>query len=160
MLLMIAATLTGLMAGLFFAWSVSVTPGIGRLPDKEYLASFQVMNRAIVNPVFLICFLGTAVLLPVCTYRQFVQPLAGSFWLLLSATALYLVFIIGITFFGNIPLNNKLDQLDLTTLTGEQMASFRAQFENRWNTLNNIRTVASIITLVLVLLACRNASLD
>src|SRR5687768_4659583 len=91
MLLIITATLTGLMAGLFFAWSVSVTPGIGKLPDKEYLASFQTMNRAIINPLFLICFLGTAVLLPVCTFRQYAHQVPVAFWLLSSATLLYLI---------------------------------------------------------------------
>ncbi len=157
MLLVITATLTGLMAGLFFAWSVSVTPGIGKLANKEYLASFQAMNRAIINPLFLTCFLGTAVLLPVCTFRQYTQPLSVRSWLLISAALLYLIFVIGITFLGNIPLNNKLDRFDLSSATPEQMASFRAQFENRWNTLNNIRSLASSIAFVLVILACRNS---
>ena len=157
MLLVITTTITGLMAGLFFTWSVSVTPGIGKLPDKEYLASFQAMNRAIINPLFLICFLGTAILLPVCTFRQYDQSLPVPFWLLLSASSLYLIFIIGITFVGNIPLNNRLERLDLSSATSEQMAVFRARFENRWNTLNNIRTLASSITLVLAILACRNS---
>src|SRR5688572_7893361 len=85
MLLIITTTITGLMAGLFYAWSISVTPGIGRLGDKEYLASFQAMNRAIVNPVFLICFLGAAVLLPVCTFMEYAQPISNRFWFLLGA---------------------------------------------------------------------------
>ena len=61
MLLVITTTITGLAAGLFYSWSVSVTPGIGRLGDKEYLAAFQAMNRAIINPVFMLCFFDVAV---------------------------------------------------------------------------------------------------
>ena len=45
--------LTGLTAGLCFTWTNAVTPGIGRLDDLGYLQSFQEMNRAIINPLFL-----------------------------------------------------------------------------------------------------------
>ena len=60
MLLIITAVFTGLMAGLFYSWSISVTPGIARLVDKEYLASFQAMNRAIINPLFIYMEIGRA----------------------------------------------------------------------------------------------------
>ena len=44
-LLILAGTATALMAGLFFAWSCSVTNGIARLPDSGYIAAFQAMIR-------------------------------------------------------------------------------------------------------------------
>ena len=50
--------LTGLSAGLCFTWTNAITPGIGRLDDLGYLQSFQEMNRAIINPIFLIVFFG------------------------------------------------------------------------------------------------------
>lgn len=151
MLLVITTTITGLTAGLFYSWSVSVTPGIGRLGDREYLASFQAMNRAIINPVFMICFLGTAVMLPVST---FMHKGTQQFWLLLGATVCYLAGVIAVTFAGNIPLNNALDKLNIASSTADQLATFRAQFENKWNTLNHIRSVANTAALVLAILAC------
>ena len=48
----------GLTAGVCFTWTNAVTPGIGRLDDLTYLKSFQAMNRAILNPLFLAVFLG------------------------------------------------------------------------------------------------------
>jgi uncharacterized membrane protein len=151
MLLVITATITGLTAGLFYSWSVSVTPGIGRLGDREYLASFQAMNRAIINPMFMICFLGAAVMLPVTllAHRGTQQ-----FWLLLGATVCYLAGVIAVTFAGNIPLNNALDKLNIASSTADQLATFSAQFENKWNTLNHIRSVANTAALVLAILAC------
>ena len=155
MLLVITTTITGLMAGLFYSWSISVTPGIGRLGDREFLASFQAMNRAIVNPVFLVCFLGAAVLLPVCTFMNYGQ---SGFWYLLGASLFYIVGITVLTFAGNIPLNNALDKFNIAGSSAEQMATFRAQFENRWNTLNHIRSIAATIALVLAILACISKS--
>jgi uncharacterized membrane protein len=150
MLLVITTTLTGLMAGLFYAWSVSVTPGIGRLGDKEFLLSFQAMNKAIINPLFMICFLGAAVMLPIAT---FTQP-ASVRWLLLGATVAYIGGVIAVTFIGNIPLNNALDRLNIASSTSEQLATFREEFESKWNALNNVRSIANTLALVLAILAC------
>lgn len=151
MLLVISTTITGLTAGLFYSWSVSVTPGIGRLDDREYLASFQAMNRAIINPLFMICFLGAAVMLPVTT---FAHRGTQQFWLLVGATVCYLAGVIALTFAGNIPLNNALDKLKINSSTADQLATFRAQFENKWNMLNHIRSVTNTAALVLAILAC------
>jgi uncharacterized membrane protein len=132
---------------------VSVMPGIGRLGDREFLASFQAMNRAIINPLFMICFLGTAVMLPI---TLFAHRGTQQFWLLLGATVCYLAGVIAVTFAGNIPLNNALDTLNIASSTPDQLATFRAQFENRWNVLNHIRSVANTAALVLAILACLN----
>ena len=60
MLLVITTLLTGLIAGLFYCWSISVTKGLALLPDREYLLAFQQLNRAILNPLFLTAFMGLA----------------------------------------------------------------------------------------------------
>jgi uncharacterized membrane protein len=155
MLLIITTTITGLIAGLFYSWSVSVMPGIGRLDDKEFLMSFQAMNRAIINPVFMLCFLGAAVMLPVTTFVNYGQP---TFWLLMVASLFYLGGVIAVTFIGNIPLNNALDRLNIASSTSEQLAAFRAQFESKWNALNHVRSVANTVALVLAIMACLKKS--
>ena len=107
-ILIITATATALIAGLFYAWSCSVVPGLARLNDAEYLASFQAMNRAILNPVFFASFMGTLVLLPLCTYLHY-TPGSVRFMLLLAASILYAVGVFGVTMAGNVPLNDMLD---------------------------------------------------
>ena len=57
---LVAALGCGLMAGLFFAFSVSVMKALGRLPSAEGIAAMQSINVAIINPVFLAAFFGTA----------------------------------------------------------------------------------------------------
>lgn len=153
-ILIITAVATALIAGLFYAWSYSVTPGLAQVDDATYVASFQAMNRAIQNPVFFASFMGTAFLLPVSTYLQYKHGTQAQFWLLLGATVLYLGGVMGVTMAGNVPMNNALDAFNLKTATAQEIAAQRAKFEAPWNRLNSIRTVSSILTIVLVIIAC------
>ena len=58
LVLILTTLLTGLSAGLYFTWANAVTPGLGQLDDLSYLKSFQEMNRAIINPAFMVVFFG------------------------------------------------------------------------------------------------------
>lgn len=153
-LLVITATLTALMAGLFYAWSCSVMPGFARLSNKEFVAAMQATNRAIQNPIFFAAFFGAPILLPISTFLHYGQSMR--FRLLLAATIIYLLGTFGVTVFGNVPLNNTLDRFDLETATEEETDAQRASFEGRWNNLNTIRTVSSTLALILVVIACLN----
>ena len=128
MILILTGNVTALMAGLFFAWSWSVTLGLRRLSDKEYLSAMQAMNRAILNPVFFVCFFGAALLLPLNAYLEFGRSTSNRFWYLFAATCFYLIGVMGVTVFGNIPLNNALEAFDLKTASTEEMAKSRSNF--------------------------------
>jgi uncharacterized membrane protein len=154
MLLILTGTLTALMAGLFFAWSCSVTLGLRQLSDEGYLAAMQAMNRAILNPVFFICFFGTAFLLPLSTYLEFDRSTSARFWYLLAAACFYLLGVMGVTIFGNIPLNNALEAFNLESASSQDMAKARANFETRWNLLNHVRAIAGTIAIILFIKAC------
>lgn len=150
-----AATLcTGLMAGLFFSFSCSVMPALKRVPDKEFIAAMQSINRAIQNPVFFIVFFGCLLLLPACAYLNYNSPATPVFRLALAATIIYFIGAFGVTVFGNIPLNNTLDKFKMDGASAEMITQQRAAFEARWNGLNTVRTVASILSFVLMILAC------
>ncbi|MEO6636965.1 MAG: anthrone oxygenase family protein [Ginsengibacter sp.] len=152
-LLAIATTFSALMAGLFFSYSFSVVPGLGKLTDINYLGAMQSINREIQNPVFFICFFGAIIFLPIVTVFNY-PGRHLSFWLLLSATVVYYIGVFGVTIFGNVPLNNQLEKFKLLDQTSSVISDFRARFENRWNLLNNIRTASSIISLLLMISTC------
>lgn len=151
-LLIVTATLTALIAGLFYAYSCSVVLGLGKLSDVEYLKSMQSINREILNPVFFISFMGTAFLLPISTFIYRGQN--PVFLLLLLATLAYLIGVFGVTVVGNVPLNDQLDQFDIANSTSQVLKEMRDKFENRWNFFNNIRTFFSVISIVLTVCAC------
>lgn len=110
----------------------------------------QKINRAILNPWFFLIFMGSPVLLGISTIQHYAS--GPGFWLLLSATIVYVVGTFGVTAGGNVPLNDLLDALDLSTLGEQEMHSFRKKYEARWNRLHLIRTVFSVIAFLLSLL--------
>jgi uncharacterized membrane protein len=150
-ILLATAITTALIAGLFYSYSCSVNPGLGRLPNKEYLSAMQSINRAILNQVFFLSFMGTLLLLPVCTFLYRGQP---AFIFLLLASLVYIFGVFGVTMVGNVPLNNSLDAFDLKGSSVQSIAEFRIKFEIPWNRLHTIRTIGSILSLVFVLIAC------
>ena len=150
--LLATAVATALIAGLFYAYSCSVNPGLGALSDKEYLTAMQSINKAIQNPLFALSFMGTLLLLPISTYLNYQPGFSGSSGWLLAATGLYTIGVFGITVFGNVPLNEALAQLNLPSLSVEELSQQRVKFEIPWNQLHFLRTIASIVSLIFVLI--------
>lgn len=161
-ILALTTTTTALIAGLLYAYSCSVNIGLGQLPDAEYISAMQAINRAIQNPLFFISFMGTLFLLPLSTYLHYGQPVSTRFWLLLAATVVYILGVIGVTALGNVPLNNMLESFNLKAASLNDMAQQRSKFENAWNQFHTIRTWAAVLVLVLTIVAClnENAILD
>lgn len=153
-ILVMTALTTALIAGLFYAYSCSVNIGLGKLSNEVYINAMQSINREILNPLFFLSFLGTVLLLPISTYLQYRQSATGGFIYLLLATLLYCIGSFGVTIFGNVPLNDALASFDLKTASAEQILFARQNFERKWNALHAIRTVASVGSLILVIVAC------
>ena len=51
---------TGLIAGVFYAYAVSVNLGLAAQPDASYVAAMQAINERIENPLFFASFFGAA----------------------------------------------------------------------------------------------------
>lgn len=152
--LLLAAFATALMAGLFYAYSCSVNPGLARLPDTEYLTAMQSINRAILNPAFLGVFMGALLLLPLSAYFQYTPAPSLRFWLLAAAAVVYAAGLFGVTMLGNVPLNTMLDTFVIEQASAADITAMRKAFESPWNRLHAIRTIAVAAALVLVLSAC------
>lgn len=152
MLLLITTIITALSAGVFFAWSCSVTPGLRLLSDATYFDTFRSLNKTIQNPMFFTVFFGAAILLPLTAGMNYgKQPQA--FWLMISASACYLFGVMAVTIFGNIPLNLQIDSMD-TTMNAASLKQYRIAIESSWNRLNLIRTFSATTALILCVIAC------
>lgn len=148
----LATISTGLMAGMFFAWSFSVNNGLSNLGDVLFIKTFQSMNKSIQNPIFSMIFLGSAFLIPWSLYLNNDDTSSFTFLCLLVATVVYLTGSVGVTFFANLPLNKTLDGFDSDTATSEVIFKKRRIFERKWNILNTIRTIASLLAFVLLVI--------
>ena len=143
---------TGLSAGLFFAWSVSVIPGTQKVLDITYLETMQSINRAILNPIFFTVFFGPAIFLSLTSIYEF-HSNHWAFGLFLAASIIYLVGTIGVTGLGNVPLNQQLELLNIAELQVERVESFRKIYEAKWNRLHLIRTICASLAFALAALA-------
>lgn len=150
--LIITTMITALIAGLYYSWSCAVIPGLSHVADTTYVETMQQINRSILNPIFFLSFAGTAFLLPLSTYLHYGQPMR--FWLLLIASAIYIIGSFGVTIAGNVPLNDALDNFQLSTASIQEITTQRIRFEKPWNNFHTVRTLATIISLVLVIIAC------
>lgn len=145
--------LIALMAGLFFTWTISVTPGLAKLEDRNYLEAMQSLNKAILNPSFYIVFVGSMIILPLNGFLQYKSGMDQKLYMLIVAAAIYFLGSVAVTFFGNVPLNNGLEVIDLSSISEDQAKSFRSSFESRWNMFNMIRTLSSVASLSMLLIA-------
>lgn len=142
---------TGLSAGLCFTWGNAVTPGIGRLDDFGFLMAFQQMNRVILNPTFFVVFLGPF-FLGIANLFLFKTMLKNVWWMLLVAVLLYVLGVVLVTVFGNVPLNEMLDKHQLEALSKTELKGLRTAFEAKWNQFHFIRTIAAILSFSLLLI--------
>jgi uncharacterized membrane protein len=134
----------GLMAGVFGLYLHTIMPGLGRTDDRTFVAAFQQIDRAIINPWFLTSYLGALVftLLAAAFHlgerRRSVLP-----WILIALVLYLAVFII--TFAVNVPLNDALkaagDPHQISDLAG-----VRERFDEAlWVRWNLVRTLASTV---------------
>lgn len=156
--LILATFFCALVAGFLFAFAVVAMPGLGRLEDREFLRAFQVMDRVIqdIHPVFMVVWVGSVVLLIAAAALGFARLDGAGLVLLLSATLVYVLGVQVPTAAVNIPLNNRLQAVDVDALGEPDRRAARAAFEPRWNRWNRVRTVfASVAAALLLFLLVR-----
>jgi len=143
---LIASTVgAGMVAGLFFAFRTSVMPGLARTEDRTFVTAMQDMNVAILNPVFLTVFTVPLIGFVVAAVAGPSRP-----WVI-AAGVLYLAMFV-ITRAGNIPLNDALLAVGATQNPAALEAA-RQAFEEPWNRLHLVRTVAVVASFACCLAA-------
>lgn len=152
-LALLAALGSGVMAGVFFAFSTSVVRALASLPPAQGIAAMQKVNVVIVNPLFLGVFMGTAVLsVVVAVITLIAWPDSGAIELLL-ACVLYLAGALGVTVAANIPRNDRLAKLDPEA---PESVEVWQSFVTEWTVWNHVRggsALAACAAFVLALAA-------
>ena len=154
--LILATFLCSLVAGFLFAFAIVVMPGIRSLNDREFIRAFQVIDGVIQNNqlLFVLVWVGSVVALVTSAVFGLGQ-LDGAGRLLMSFAAV--AYLLGVqlpTITINIPLNNKLQTLDVDHMNETTHKAARIDFEPRWNRWNSIRTpfatLASALLMILL----------
>lgn len=141
----IAAALgTGVVGGIFYAFSTFVMRALARLPAEQGVAAMQAINAAVLNPLFFLAFFGTAAICAgLAVGLLLAWPTAGAACGL-AGSALYLAGTIGVTMRFNVPLNLALDV---------EGVGLWPRYVRIWTRWNHLRTAAALAASVLFVVA-------
>jgi len=145
--LLMSALLCSLVAGFLFAYAVVIMPGIKHLNDRDFLRAFQITDRVIQNnqPLFILVWLGSAIALVAAMALGFGRLTGVELYLLFCAGAAYVLGVQVPTVVLHLPLNNRLQTLDLTAMDESELQVARTAFEPRWNRSNVSRTLIAVV---------------
>jgi uncharacterized membrane protein len=147
-----AALGAGLVAGIFFAFSAFIMTALGRLPPEGGISAMQSINVAVLNPMFLFVFFGTAVAALILAVAAFAGWSPSQSTCLLAGALLYLAGTIFVTMAFNVPLNNRLAAGGAKSAEG---ASVWKTYLSAWTAWNHVRTIAALAACALFILALR-----
>jgi uncharacterized membrane protein len=148
-----AALTTGLMAGVFYAYAVSVNLGLAEQPDASYVATMNEINEKIQNPLFFPGFFGAVVFPIAAAVAHLPNRRSGRFRLIVLACALYGGGGFLVTVLANVPLNEELARV-AADASPDDLARARAAYEGSWNFWNGVRTVSSTLAFLALIGSC------
>ena len=156
--LILSTFLCTLVAGFLFAYAIVIMPGIKNLNDREFIRTFQVTDRIIQNnqPIFILVWVGSAIAVIISAVFGVGQLQGVDFFLLALATLMYIFGVQLSTIVIHLPLNNKLQTLDVDVMNETDLKVARNEFEPRWNTANIVRTaISGCVSALLIILLFR-----
>jgi uncharacterized membrane protein len=140
-ILLLCATLTmGLMAGVVALYAHTIMPGLRNTDDHTFIAAFQSIDRAIINPWFMAGgFVGALLFTSAAAATNLGR--AALPWII-AALVLYLVMFV-ITIAVNVPLNDALKAAGNPDHIRD-LVSVRERFhETRWAAWNLVRVATT-----------------
>lgn len=132
---------SGLIAGLFFAFSAFVMKALYRLPPEQGISAMQSINSVVLNRLFFTVFMGTSlvcILLVIISLLNWQEPIAiyifvGSLFYLLGSLLVTAVY--------NVPLNNALANV---IATDAESLELWKEYYLKWTSWNHVRTISSL----------------
>ena len=139
-----AAIGSGVVGGIFYAFSSFVMAALGSLPSAQGAGAMKAINVTVINPVFMLAFMGTAALCLVLAGTSLIWWGRPGGMLMLAASLFYLAGCFGVTMLFNVPLNDRL-----AAAAPAQEAALWSRYLDVWTAWNHVRTLASILSAIL-----------
>lgn len=134
---------------MFFAFDTAVIPALRRQPGPAGLATMNAINVVILNPLFLLLFVGTTLCCAAQTVLALFADEPNTGWRV-AGGAVYVLGVFVVTMAVNVPLNDALAEPESEDSGGERLWD---TYLVRWTRWNHIRTVASLAASVILVLA-------
>ena len=145
-LLWVAALGSGLMAGVYFAFSGFIMQALGKIETTQSIAAMNAINETILRSWFMPVFFGSSIVSVLLVIVALSNWSAAGSGLTLIAGAVYFVGMFICTIAFNVPLNNMLAQSEETGARAQQDWS---RYLKTWTRWNHLRTVSSLVTCAL-----------
>lgn len=128
--------------GVLALYAHTIMPGLKKETDPTFVRAFQAIDRAIINPFFMLQFFLPIFLLGGLLWHA-INKETQDITLLGLALVLYIVAVV-LTMAVNVPLNDAIKQVD-SNADNSALSKARQVFnEHRWTTANVGRTVATL----------------
>lgn len=144
--------LGGAIFGFFYAWICSTMWGLDATDPKIAIAAMQAMNASVRNAVFAPAFFGTAPMMMITGAIAFSCKRKTAAMMFIAAGIIYLIGGNILTFSINVQMNEALALVTIPE-TNEEARAIWQNYSPEWQFWNQIRTIASGISLLLVGLA-------
>ena len=154
--LVLTSTLScALVTGFVFTYAVIVMPGLAKLADKEFLRAFQVTDQLIQNnqPIFMIVWVGSVISVIGTLIASFMGPYSVETVLVIIAGFVYLLGVQGLTVLVHLPLNRRIQTVNVEEWDASALREERLLFETRWIRFNWIRTLIGLGVIVTFMVA-------
>lgn len=153
LLCIVAACGSGLIAGVFFAFSSFVMKAFNQLRADQSVMTMQVVNRIVVRSHFIVVFLATAIVsIAILILLWVLQPGAAGELLLLGCVS-YLAGAFLVTIVFHVPRNNNLSVINPDSRGAERAW---VTYTTTWTAWNHVRTAAASAAMVFFILAAGN----
>ncbi|WP_297510912.1 DUF1772 domain-containing protein [uncultured Caulobacter sp.] len=139
-LLWTAAASSGLLGGVYFAFSSFVMASLARAPGTAGVEAMQSMNVVILRTPFMTVFFASTALAALLLVLAILGQGGSRIWAV-SACLLYLIGMFGVTAFGNVPMNDTLTGMSPSVAVS---GGYWRTFLSDWTLLNHLRMVASL----------------
>ena len=146
--LVFAVLTCSLVTGFIFTYAVVVMPGFSKLDDNEFLRAFQVTDGVIQNnqPLFMLTWVGSIISVLSVIVISLLSLGLSEAWKLIVVGLIYLLGVQGVTISIHLPLNNRIQAIDINNMNNQSLNEERTKFEMRWNYFNKIRTFIAFFT--------------
>lgn len=148
-LLWTAALSSGLIAGVYFAFSGFIMQAFRKIETTQSIAAMNAINEAILRSLFMPLFFGSSLISALLVIVAFVNWGEAGSELTLVAGAVYFVGMFVCTVLFNVPLNNTLARTDANSVDANHVWT---HYLKTWTKWNHLRTVSSLVTCVLCIL--------
>lgn len=146
---LIAAVGAFIIGGVFYGFSTFIMQALARIPVPEGIRAMQAINVTVMTPLFLGIFIGTALLLFGLGIVAALNPGQPGALYVIAGAALYVLGCFAVTMVCNVPLNNAIAAADPASTDG---AAIWARYLRDWVFWNHVRTAASLIGAVVLVL--------